>query len=515
MLVAFFFAACSDDSNDGIVDTDLAVSPTGIAFDSVTTATVAVEFTGAWTASLSDTTWCALDKTSGVGPGEILVTLKPRESMDPKRAELTIRATDAPEVFKVVTLSLSRLNFYADPIRVEFGLGDHSSDTVEVVCAGSWTAELVGGSWCTLDKTSGNGNDRLIITTQGDKTSWGNETAQLTITSVENPALTTTVDVNQVEEFLHGSCITLNKATIGKGVDMVISGDAFVKADMGRGGQWQQRMEAARDAIFQFEPFKSLREYINVYGVTAVSATNVVNSVQQSNTFFGLYWQYESEMSNAMVIPSQSQIYNFVYEHSPVKEDKGKQDDMVALIIWNVDRYGGVAQMTDGTANSGSGICCATCWSGERDISGEHYFSTVIAHEFLGHAFGKLADEYGTDGRISEEDKQAFINQKRTLGYNQNLEFTNNPDEFDNQYWAQLYKEGYPDVDIVQGGAYVLYGVWRSIENNMMRDQLQYPFFGPVNREILMRRIFRLAGMEDQYNLEVFKEYDKVNYSNQ
>lgn len=49
----------------------------------------------------------------------------------------------------------------------------------------------------------------------------------------------------------------------------------------------------------------------------------------------------------------------------------------------------------------------------------------------------------------------------------------------------------------------------------MMRNQLQYPFFGPVNREILMRRVFRLAGMEDQYSLDVFKEYDKINISNQ
>lgn len=512
LLVAFFFAACSDDSGDGIVDADLVVSPTGIAFDSVTTATVAVDFQGAWTASLSDTTWCALDKTSGVGPGEILVTLKPREGLEPKRAELTIRATDAPEVFKVVTLSLSRLDFYADPIRVEFGLGDHASDTVEVVCAGSWTAELVGGSWCTLDKTSGNGNDRIIITSQGDKTSWGSETAQLTITSVENPALTTTVDVNQVEEYLHGGCITLNKATKGKGIDFLVIGDGFTKDMMGRDGRWQFIFESTRDAIFKFEPFKSFREYFNVYAVTAVSETNVFNVGGRSNTFWGVYYRNEGVEMN---LPNGKEVFQTLYNSTPMKQEEKPIENSVLCVVVNDDRYAGIATMSRGDEGVGSGIGIGAAWDGDGRFTWEECFPTIIAHEFLGHAFGKLADEYERAGWITDENKQAAEIQQKTWGYFQNIEFTNNPKDFKNQYWAKLLEMDYPDVDVIQGGYYVQYGAWRSIDDNMMRGQIEAPFFGPVNREILLREIYRLAGMEDQYSLDVFIEYDKRNYPNQ
>ena len=69
----------------------------------------------------------------------------------------------------------------------------------------------------------------------------------------------------------------------------------------------------------------------------------------------------------------------------------------------------------------------------------------------------------------------------------------------------------YPEVGIIQGGRYCQYGVWRSINDNIMRNQNAVLYFGPVNREIILRRIYKLAGMENEYSLDVFLEYDKKN----
>lgn len=509
ILIASLFAACSD-SDDGSVDTDLVVSPTGIAFDSVQTATVSVEFQGAWTASLSDTTWCALDRTSGVGPGEILVTLKPREGLEPKRAELTIRATDAPSVFKVVTLSLSRLNFYADPIRVEFGLGENTSDTVVVVCAGSWTAELTDASWCTIDKTSGNGNDRIVITTQGDKTSWGSEAALLTITSVENPGLSTTVDVNQVNEYKHGSCIILNKATKGKGINFIITGDGFTKEEMVKDGRWQTIFEAAENGLFMYEPFKTYRDYFNVYAVTAVSESKVFGSGSEtSKTFWGVSW-LTAEGNAVGLGPQADEKIAFVANAASLGEENGEPVPFFLCVIMDDDsRYGGIGDMLGG-AHGCMGTGIGSTWygmSGGIYWSFDRCFSAMLAHEFLGHAFGKLADEYERDTPLSEEDKEIAIRMQETRGWNLNVTFTDNPSEFKNQAWAQLLEMDFPMVDVIQGANYTRYGAWRSIEDNMMRNHVEENWFGPVNQELILRQIYKYAGMEDEYNLDVFLKY--------
>lgn len=63
---------------------------------------------------------------------------------------------------------------------------------------------------------------------------------------------------------------TLQTATKGKGIDLVLMGDAFTDIDI-ETGFYKQLMEFAMESFFTIEPTKSYREYFNVYMVYAVS----------------------------------------------------------------------------------------------------------------------------------------------------------------------------------------------------------------------------------------------------
>lgn len=509
VFIVLSLSACSDKDNDAPALV-LGITPVSVSFKENKTATVTVNYAGKWEAALSDTSWCTLDKSSGEGKGEILITLKPRTSFEPKDSKLTVRAVDHPSTVQVVELSLDGMDFYADPIRVEFGYGDNASYEVDVVCSGGWTATLNDNSWCDIDKQSGSGNDKIKITSKFKlDASFGDKSAVLTVASLKNPSVTATVDIKQFPGFVHGGCITLNKATKGKGIDIVIVGDAFAKADMKIGGHWQQTIERCRDIIFKYEPFASFREYFNVYAVTAVSVMNVIPEDKPSNTFFGFFHGNGPQYGGNFVCSNLSKVPDLAYNHSPVIKEKGTDVDMTTLVVLNDTRYGGFAQGSIGVSAMWDGLDDR----GQVSFPPEQAFPPILAHEFLGHAFGKLADEYYVSGATIDPNTKAMkIKEKEDTGYWGNVEFTNDRTKFVNQNWRKLLDLNYPEVGIIAGGYYSHFGAWRSIDNNMMKDQHANDFFGPVNREILMRRIYELAG--EDYTFDAFIEYDRKNLKN-
>lgn len=505
LLLLLGFAACSDDKDNEelISKSKLNVSASALRFSSDKADTVFINYAGSWNAKLNDDSWCTLDKTSGKGQGMIVITPKPRNDAEMKSAKLIVQATDRFSEMQIINLILNGIEFYADPIVVEFGLGDNATYAVDVVYEGGWTATLDDESWCSLNQASGNGNGQIKITSKFGPDDSGEKSTLLTLTSTEDPNLKTTVEIKKVEEFKHGSCITLNKATKGKGINLLITGDGFIKNDMKKDGHWQDVLKQCEEAIFSYEPFASFREYFNVYAVTAISTTNSFNETEPSNTFFGCY--FENQITHTR---PGANVAGFAREHSPIDADiEGK--DLTVLLVVNVNRYCGVAELS----GSGPSIGMGGIWDGEGRFPNINVFHTMIAHEFLGHAFGKLSDEYYADNKsITEAEIATAKREREDFGHWQNVEFTNNPDKFDNKYWKALLDINYPEVGIIQGGRYCQYGVWRSIYNNTMRDQNSDPlYFGPVNREIILRRIYKLAGMENEYSLDVFLEYDKKN----
>lgn len=68
-----------------------------------------------------------------------------------------------------------------------------------------------------------------------------------------------------------GEVMQLQKATQGKGIDLVFLGEAFVDKDMEPGGLYEQTMKAAMEQYFAYEPLRTFRDRFNVYAVKVVS----------------------------------------------------------------------------------------------------------------------------------------------------------------------------------------------------------------------------------------------------
>lgn len=508
LLVLASMTACNDDAEgtgEELKGPDIQVSPVMIDFTDSQTATVSVSYPGHWKAELSEgCDWCTIDKENGEGDGLITVTLKEATSAELQSAKLIIRAVDSPILLKAVQLMRSGESFWVDPLVLEYGLGDDMTQTVKVSCTGAWTAKLSDDcTWCTLDKTSGNGEETLLLTSHMSLNPDNVKDATLTVTSANHPERSATIKVSYQEKYLHGSRITLNKATKGKGINLIVTGDGFTEADMAKGGRWEDIMNRSLAAIFRFEPYASFREYFNVYAVAAVSETNQFsNTDAPSNTFYRINFPGGG---NPVGIMSNM---DFLIDHTPVKEQNVDLKDVTVLMVLNVDKYAGIGSF----GSPSIGMACVWETSDNPAVSShpENMFPTLIAHEFLGHAFAFLADEYYTTGkRISEEDVQQYKLAKQSFGHWQNVEFTKDPTQFDNQYWRKMIDMKYPGVDVIEGGMYCNFGVWRSVDNAMMNDQVMSPFFNPVQREIIYRRIHKLAGLD--YSFDAFIEWDKKN----
>ncbi len=318
------------------------------------------------------------------------------------------------------------------------------------------------------------------------------KTTLLTVTSVDHPSLSTAIPIAFYPP-AHGRLSILNEATQGAGIDIVILGDGFTSGDFGPGGKWETTLERCREALFHLEPFRSFREYFNLYAISAVSASDRIGVGEAGDTFFGTYYSGDRYIR----MNERQKAWAFAAKHAPIAENSVAAENLAMSVIVNDTRYGGIAYFEE---NRGIGI------------SSLHplYFEYELIHETLGHAFGKLADEYVEFGdSIPGASAQGYVDQKERWGYYQNVEYTDRPQEFANSRWRELYVGGYPGVGLFEGGHTYEFGVWRSSESSIMNGRTGE--FNAVSREILLRRIYRLAGREDRYTIDVFREYDRIN----
>ena len=93
-----------------------------------------------------------------------------------------------------------------------------------------------------------------------------------------------------------GEVLTLQKATIGKGIDLVFMGDMYVDTLLVDGGKYELDMQASMEYFFEVEPYKSLRNRFNVYAVKAVSPQGAEGSEHKFNYDNGLVFDYAKKV---------------------------------------------------------------------------------------------------------------------------------------------------------------------------------------------------------------------------
>ena len=305
-----------------------------------------------------------------------------------------------------------------------------------------------------------------------------------------------------------GETKVLQKAGTGKGIDLVITGDAFsdrLIAD----GTFEQLARNAADNLFSAEPFKSLRDRFNIYLVNAVS-TNEEYYNGCSTVFSGAFGY------GAAVGGDNGKVLQ--YARKAVSD--ARMDNVLVLVLMNSGKAGGTCYLfnpEDASVYAGGAAVAWVPYNYKGIVFGKSGIASTLVHELGGHGLGKLADEYyySSTGQIPDGTVQA-VREQQKHGWYVNVDFTGNTA---NVRWNRFVNDSrYADEKI---GAYVgaygySSGVWRPTDNSIMFSSGSPDTrFNAPSRAQLYTRIMKLSEGETwEFDYETFVTWDCAHRDN-
>ena len=362
---------------------------------------------------------------------------------------------------------------------------------------GEWEVESMP-DWCSLSQTSGNKKTELVLTI--DQMSGATSRTGEIVFKLKDQDYRHTCTVSQYDyEYAEDEVITLQKATRGNrgGINLVFLGDGYDAKDISE-GKYMQNMQEQVENFFGIEPYKTYRDYFNVYTAIAVSPESGIGTV---NTI--RYAKFETTYTGGVGLRCD---YDAAFQYAIDMGTTVTRDNLnqsLLIMIPNSTDYGGICQMYDD--GSAIAFCPLSTYGYPLDTRG------VIQHEAGGHGFGKLGDEYIYHN--------AFIDFctciccphvyefeiAKGLGWYENLSLSGKTNEVP---WSQLiYDEKYSDfVDIFEGGYMHSRGVFRSEQNSCMNNDI--PYYSTISRMAIVKRIKEYAG--ETFTYEDFKAHDVV-----
>lgn len=352
-------------------------------------------------------------------------------------------------------------------------------------------------NWCEVSPASGNKKTEVTLTIKGMAKNADSRDGKV-VFRLKDKDYTHECSVSQYGyEYGEDEWITLQKATKGNngGINIVLLGDGFNAKDIAS-GKYLNDIKQEVEYFFGIEPYKTYRNYFNVYTaipLSTESGVGTVNTIRYNrfNTTFtggvGLKADYDEVFDYALGAPTVN---------------KGNLNQTLIIMVPNSTDYGGICQMwEDGSAIA---FCPQSTYGYPLDTRG------VIQHEAGGHGFGKLGDEYiyhnafidfcdcTCCGHVLE------FNAAKSLGWYDNLELTG---KMHSVGWSHLiFDDRYSDiVDIYEGGYMHNRGVFRSEPNSCMNNDI--PYYSTISRESIVKRIKAYAG--ETYSFEDFVKNDK------
>ncbi|MBR1927323.1 MAG: Ig-like domain-containing protein, partial [Bacteroidales bacterium] len=213
---------------------------------------------------------------------------------------------------------------------------------------------------------------------------------------------------------------TLQNASTGKGIDLVITGDAFSDR-MITDGTFEKAARQAMDDLFSVEPLKSLKNRFNVHMVNAVS--------KNEDYFSGCSTVFSGVFGSGTALGGNNQKA-LEYAKKAVK-DETKMDNVVVLVLMNSFRDGGTCYMlrpeNDGVYAGGASVAYVTY----KDVTasgGVSNLASTVIHEVAGHGLGKLGDEYAYfhQGPVIESEV-SYISTVQKMNWYMNVSVTSDP----------------------------------------------------------------------------------------
>lgn len=395
-------------------------------------------------------------------------------------------------------------NFVCRPMQAKL-LNKSNTRTIVLNSDGNWEIASCP-EWIHPSQTSGFKKTEMTVTIDALAHSSADRSGSIVFrlkdkTDADGNAITCTYSVQQFDyEYDEDGQTQLLKATKGRGINIVFVGDGYDAEDIAD-GTFLEDMKEGMQYFFAIEPYKTYKEYFNVYADFAMSyESGVCSNVNiWRQTKFGT--TYGSGANGRLGINDLA-VYNYVLNDvSGSAITSQNVDESLIICVPNDDAYEGV------TALYGSGAAIAFVPHSRYDYPND--YRGLIQHEAGGHGFGKLGDEY-----IYHRDNiwtcscvccahADHVAASKTLGWYRNLSLNGRYKEID---WTHLiFDHRYGDiVDIYEGGYMHGQGIYRSEVNSCMNNNV--PYYSTISRQAIVERILDIAG--ETFDFETFVSKD-------
>ena len=307
---------------------------------------------------------------------------------------------------------------------------------------------------------------------------------------------------------------------------IAVCADGFKWGELFR---FEKLAKDAVDYLFSVEPYKSYKDYFTVYifrSCSNESGAGVTdgdhNVIKPVDNCFGSRWG-SSSYSDMEADPDK--IRRYLQANCPeIVSGELNYKEVPTVLIINDDRYGGICHVYSNGwcyaqvpyTYSGGPIQwsfpkyqavnirddsegCRETTDEERDEMGRHVgdWRNVFLHEFGGHGYGRLADEYWSS--TTKYTEPGYVN-----GHFYSVPYALNVSGFYNDVpWQEdlldhldewrARNSDYDRISVLHGGQTSLYYRWRSEMVSCMIDNR--PYYSAWQRILLVRHILEKAGV--------------------
>ena len=356
----------------------------------------------------------------------------------------------------------------------------------------NWSVESKP-EWVTVEPMSGTGKTDVTVTVHTLELGAGNRSGEIKFL-LDEKDYRSTMTVEQYDyQYGDGDMITLQEASKGDGVNIVLMGDCFDAKDISE-GKYLKAIQDAYGYFFDIEPYLTYKDYFNVYGVFGMSADSgmgTVNTIREAR--FGSQYTL-----NEGVSPDFEKTFAAACV-APINDDVSRT---LVIMIENSSDYSGLCYMW------GDGSAVAVVPMSEDPAP--YDFRGLVHHEAGGHGFGKLADEYIYHNAFIQScgcfccGHSNEVNLMKSYGFYDNISLTG---DMHSVPWSHMiYDPQYSNtVDVYEGAFFHTRGVFRSEPTSCMHNNI--PYYNAISREAMVKRIMEYAG--EEYSFEDFKANDK------
>lgn len=371
-------------------------------------------------------------------------------------------------------------------------LNDEQSKTfvLRAPAGENWSVESKP-DWVTVTPVSGTGKVEVTITVS-ELASGSEDRAGEVVFLLDGKEYRSTMKVEQYDyEYGDGDVVTLQEATVGNGVNILLMGDCFDAKDISE-GKYLSAIEEAYGYFFDIEPYLTYKDYFNVYGVFGISADSgmgTANTIREAR--FGSQYTLNEGVSPDFETTFAAACL------APINDDVART---LIIMIENSSDYSGLCYMW------GDGSAVAVVPMSEDPAP--YDFRGLVHHEAGGHGFGKLADEYMYHNSFLQACPFGCLPDPVVLmhsyGFYENISLTGSMQDVP---WSHMiFDSQYSNIVDVYEGAYMhTRGVFRSEPTSCMNDNI--PYYNAISREAMVKRIKKYAG--EEYSFEDFKANDK------